>query len=69
LVRAGEAVLGSRIALKVAATSAAVQGVPSWNITPSRSVKRHSVNASFGVQAVARSGSAVISGFRRVKLL
>jgi len=65
--RAGDPVLGSRMAVKVATTSAAVHGLPSWNTTPLRRTKVHSVRSGELVHDSARSGSAVMSALRRVR--
>jgi hypothetical protein len=67
--RAGEAVLGSRIATKVAATSLAVQAEPSLKRTPLRSLKVHSVKSAFDDHDSARSGRGFMSVVSVVRLL
>jgi hypothetical protein len=39
-------------------TAAASNGVPSWNVTPSRNVKVHSVPSGLGLHAVASAGAS-----------
>ena len=43
--------------LKLNTTSSAVNGAPSWNLTPGRSSKRHTVG-EVCFQAVARPGTS-----------
>jgi hypothetical protein len=69
MARAGAAVLGSRMATKVAATSLAVQGEPSEKRTPLRSLKVHSVKSVLAVHDSARSGSGLMSVVSVVRLL
>ena len=56
---AADALLGSDSRLIVAATSSAVIGVPSWNLTPWRILNVHTEASSFGVQLSARRGCAL----------
>ena len=50
----------------MATTSFALQALPSWNVRPLRSTKVHSSRSAELLHEVARSGSAVMSGFNRV---
>ena len=55
---ADEPLFGSASRLIVAATSSAVIGVPSWNLTPWRILNVHTDASSFGVQLSASRGWA-----------
>ena len=55
----GEATSGSRSRWKVYTTSAATNGLPSWKVTPSRSLNVHSVPVSLVSQRSARCGVGV----------
>ncbi len=54
-----EPLSGSACRLKVAATSSAVIGLPSWNFTPSRILNVHCEPSSLGFQLSASRGTAV----------
>jgi hypothetical protein len=45
---------------KLKMTASALKSVPSWNLTPSRSVQVHSVLSSLAVHSVARAGIGVV---------
>src|SRR3954467_9477905 len=51
-----EPFFGSDSALIEAATSSAVMGVPSWNFTPWRILKVHTLPSAFGFQLSASRG-------------
>ena len=51
-----------------ALTSAAVNGVPSWKVTPSRSEKVHSVPSGLDAQEVASTGTSPSPGSQRVSV-
>ena len=44
--------------LKLKQTASALNGVPSWNVTPSRRVKVHSVPSGLDDHSVARPGAS-----------
>ena len=53
--------------LKVATTSSAPKGLPSWNLTPWRSLKVHVLMSSDGVHEVASSGCGTPSALTRAR--
>ena len=69
LARARDPVAGSRMRCMVAMTSSADSGLPLWNLTPSRSLKVHTLRSSEAVQLTARSGLVVRSRSMRVRPL
>ena len=60
---------GSVLRLNVAMTSAAVNGEPSWNLTPWRRLNAHWVPSLFGFQFSASEGESVLSWFVAVRIL
>ena len=64
---AGDSVSGSSRRPNVATTSSDVKSLPSWNLTPDRSVKVHWVLSALGSHDSASCGASVPSGFRTAR--